>query len=115
MTEPKHGDAPLVVEETDPPDVDRDIVLIADDWRLDKAGKIDAKTMGSLFERAHAGRLGNNLTLNGLPLADLFLVRGNEWHENALKSRGYVLLRTVEARSEHEALETVLPRDRRGM
>ncbi|MGI9382012.1 MAG: multicopper oxidase family protein, partial [Methyloligellaceae bacterium] len=61
----------LVVEEDSPPDVDRDLLVIADDWRLDAAGKIDEKTLGSLFERAHAGRLGNELTLNGLALAEL--------------------------------------------
>lgn len=61
----------LIVEEDVPPDVDRDLLLIADDWRLNAAGEIDEKTLGSLFERAHAGRLGNELTLNGRPLAEL--------------------------------------------
>ncbi len=51
----------------------------------------------------------------GVGVLVVFLVRGNEWHENALKKRGYVLLRTVAARSEHEALGMVLPRHRRGM
>ena len=66
----------LIVEEDAPPDVDRDLLLIADDWRLDAAGKIDEASLGSLFERAHAGRLGNELTLNGVSLAELAVRSG---------------------------------------
>ena len=55
----------LIVEESDPPQVERDIALVVDDWRLNEAGAIDEASMGSLHDRAHAGRLGNVLTLNG--------------------------------------------------
>ena len=49
---------PLVVEETMPPDVDADIVVIVDDWRLDTdATFID--DFDGMFHFAHAGRLGN--------------------------------------------------------
>ncbi len=66
----------LLVDESDAPDVDRDLLLVADDWRLDKEGRIDEKTLGSLFERSHAGRLGNILTLNGLPEANIAVSSG---------------------------------------
>lgn len=55
----------LVVEEDAPPDFDRDFVLIADDWRLGEDGAFDAESLGNLHDWAHAGRLGNILTLNG--------------------------------------------------
>ncbi|MGE0613257.1 MAG: multicopper oxidase family protein [Hyphomicrobiales bacterium] len=58
----------LIVEEDEAPSVDRDIVLIGDDWRLDDASEIDEKSFNSLHDRAHAGRLGNVLTVNGKPL-----------------------------------------------
>lgn len=66
----------LIVEEPSPPDVDQDIVLVADDWRLDAEGRIDEASLGSLFERAHAGRLGNVLTLNSRPLAEIPVIAG---------------------------------------
>ena len=66
----------LLVDEEEPPDVDRDLLLVADDWRLDAEGRIDEKTLGSLFEKSHAGRLGNNLTLNGMPEASIPVTSG---------------------------------------
>ena len=55
----------LVVDEEKPPAVDQDIVLIIDDWRLDRDGKIDEQSLGSMRDVTHAGRLGNVLTVNG--------------------------------------------------
>ena len=55
----------LIVEETDPPEVDRDIALIFDDWRVGDDGEIDEESFGSMRDRSHAGRLGNVLTVNG--------------------------------------------------
>ena len=49
---------PLIVEETTPPAVDADIIVIVDDWRLD----IDAKFIDDfdlMFHFAHGGRIGN--------------------------------------------------------
>ena len=37
----------LIVEETDPPEVDRDIALIFDDWRVGDDGEIDEESFGS--------------------------------------------------------------------
>ncbi len=55
----------FIVEEAEPPGVDQDLVLMFDDWRIDRDGKIHERSFGSLHDIAHAGRLGNILTLNG--------------------------------------------------
>lgn len=57
----------LIVEEQDPVAVDRDLVMAFDDWRLDEARQIDVASLGMLHDWAHAGRLGNVLTVNGQP------------------------------------------------
>ena len=49
---------PLVVEERDPPDVDADIVVVIDDWRLEETGGF-VDDFDSVFHFSHAGRLGN--------------------------------------------------------
>ena len=52
----------LIVEERDPPQVDRDLALIVDDWSLNEDGSL------APFDGAApnpAGRLGNVLSLNG--------------------------------------------------
>lgn len=54
----------LVVDGDTSPDHDRDYVLAADDWRLADDGAFDAESLGNLHDWAHAGRLGNILTLN---------------------------------------------------
>ena len=53
----------LIVEEADAPDVDRDVIWVLDDWRLQKDGLI--APFGDLHDAAHAGRLGNVATVNG--------------------------------------------------
>ena len=54
----------LIVEEPDPPEVDRDAVLLIDDWRLDADASIH-ESFGNLHDWAHAGRIGNWITVNG--------------------------------------------------
>ena len=57
---------PLIVEEEDPVfDRDHDLMLIMDDWRLNDEGRLDTESFGALMDWAHAGRLGNWLTVNG--------------------------------------------------
>ncbi|PVE23216.1 copper oxidase [Microvirga sp. KLBC 81] len=51
----------LIVEESNPPQVDQDIALLVDDWALAQDGSL------TLAEPAPAGRLGSFLTLNGKP------------------------------------------------
>ena len=48
----------LIVEEATPPDVDHDITVILDDWRLERSGAL-AGDFGNMHDFAHAGRLGN--------------------------------------------------------
>ncbi|MEC7965780.1 MAG: multicopper oxidase domain-containing protein, partial [Pseudomonadota bacterium] len=56
----------LVVTEAEAPDVDRDEVLLLDDWRLNpEDGQIFAD-FDNMHDRSHAGRLGNISTCNGL-------------------------------------------------
>ena len=54
----------LVVEEREAPPVDRDEVLLLDDWRLARDAGIH-DSFGDLHDRAHAGRIGNWITVNG--------------------------------------------------
>lgn len=55
----------LIVEEADGPDVDREEVLILDDWRLDPETAQIAPDFTNAHDRSHAGRLGNFITTNG--------------------------------------------------
>ena len=54
----------LVVEERDAPEVDREEVLVIDDWRLAEDASLHA-SFGALHDWAHAGRIGNWVTVNG--------------------------------------------------
>lgn len=56
---------PLIVEEDTPYPVDRDQVLVIDDWRLTKDGLFDEASLGNRHDWSHAGRLGNWATVNG--------------------------------------------------
>ncbi len=49
---------PLIVGETNPPAVNRDITVILDDWRIRESGEI-YQDFGNLHDFSHAGRLGN--------------------------------------------------------
>ena len=51
-----HG--PLIVEEPDAPEIDQDITVVLDDWRLSDSGE-QSRDFSSLHDLAHAGRLGN--------------------------------------------------------
>ena len=48
---------PLIVEELNPPDVDHDITVIIDDWRIERTGEI-IENFGNRHDFSHAGRLG---------------------------------------------------------
>lgn len=58
---------PLIVEEAAPPEVDADLVLMLDDWRLARDGRI-AEDFGSIRDASHAGRIGNLVTVNAAPV-----------------------------------------------
>ena len=66
----------LVVEEADPIKVDRDLVWVLDDWRLDRDAAIRGD-FGSFMDATHAGRIGNTVTVNGR-VREEFEVRSGE-------------------------------------
>ena len=66
----------FVVEEHTPPKVDQDIVLVFDDWRLDRNNQIHLPSLGNIHDKSHAGRLGNVITLNGLDTQDISVKQG---------------------------------------
>lgn len=66
----------LVVEERDPPRVDRDLIWVLDDWRLQDDGAI-VDNFGRRNDIRNEGRLGNTVTVNGQRLVD-FAVRSGE-------------------------------------
>ena len=55
---------PIIVEENSPVDVDQDIHLAIDDWRINQSKQLDLESLGAMHEWAHGGRLGNFLTVN---------------------------------------------------
>ena len=66
----------LIVEEHTPPPVDRDVVWVLDDWRLNQDAQI-RDDFAEWFDVTHAGRIGNTVTVNGV-VADSFDVRAGE-------------------------------------
>lgn len=66
----------FVVEEESPPEVDRDVLWVLDDWRLGRDGAIE-ENFGHPMDVSHAGRLGNTATLNGR-VAEAFELRSGE-------------------------------------
>ena len=57
----------LIVEEDEPEfDADHDLVLVVDDWRLNREGVLDVDSIGNLRDWSHGGRLGNWLTVNSV-------------------------------------------------
>ena len=66
----------LIVEESVPIAVDRDLVWVLDDWRLLPDASI-SNDFGNMFDIAHNGRVGNTVSVNGrVPTA--FPVRAGE-------------------------------------
>jgi FtsP/CotA-like multicopper oxidase with cupredoxin domain len=66
----------LVVEEREPPRVDRDVVWLLSDWRLDGDARIVAD-FGNFRDASHDGRIGNTVTVNG-SIRESFEVRAGE-------------------------------------
>jgi FtsP/CotA-like multicopper oxidase with cupredoxin domain len=66
----------LIVEEREPPAVDRDVVWVLSDWELDRQGRIDEE-FTSPMAASHDGRVGNTVTVNGM-VRDTFAVRAGE-------------------------------------
>lgn len=56
---------PLIVQGEDDVEVDQELVLILDDWRLDDQAQLDESSFRSMHDWSHTGRLGNQFTVNG--------------------------------------------------
>lgn len=54
----------LIVEESSPPVVDRELLWVLGDWRLNRDAEI-VSNFGNMMDSSHAGRIGNTITLNG--------------------------------------------------
>jgi FtsP/CotA-like multicopper oxidase with cupredoxin domain len=54
----------LIVDEPAPPTVDRDVLLMLDDWRLAPDGALHEASFRSFHDAAHAGRMGDLITAN---------------------------------------------------
>ncbi len=57
---------PLIVDEPDPVDVDHDVIVIVDDWRVTEEAQIH-ESFGQMHDLSHAGRLGNYVHIEMLP------------------------------------------------
>jgi FtsP/CotA-like multicopper oxidase with cupredoxin domain len=66
----------LIVDEPNPPPVDRDVAWVLSDFRLDKDAQI-TPDFNSFFDLTHAGRLGN-VALNNGKLVQPFAVQAGE-------------------------------------
>lgn len=67
---------PLIIEEPNPPQVDRDVTWLLDDWRLTSDGTI-SDDFAAPMDLSHAGRVGNMVTING-KFPDTFTVQQGE-------------------------------------
>ena len=67
---------PLIVEEREPIQVDRDVTWVLDDWRLLPDAQI-SDDFGNFMDASHNGRVGNTVTVNGRIL-ETFAVRAGE-------------------------------------
>jgi len=67
---------PLIIEERDPIQVDRDVVWVLSDWRLLPDAQI-SDDFRNMHDMAHNGRVGNTVTINGR-VPDAFEVRSGE-------------------------------------
>ncbi len=66
---------PLIVEEHNPINVDRDITWVMDDWRLTENYEI-RDNFNNRHDMAHGGRVGNTITINGIKPSDFRVRRG---------------------------------------
>ncbi|MEQ8396166.1 multicopper oxidase family protein [Thalassobaculum sp.] len=67
---------PLIIEEAEPVEVDREVTWVLDDWRLLKDASI-SNDFGNMMDTGMAGRIGNTVTVNGR-VPETFVVRSGE-------------------------------------
>jgi FtsP/CotA-like multicopper oxidase with cupredoxin domain len=61
---------PLIVEERQPIQVDRDITWVLSDWRLKNDASV-TNDFGNMMDISHNGRVGNTVTINGQVLEEM--------------------------------------------
>ena len=61
---------PLIVEERQPIQVDRDITWVLSDWRLKNDASV-TNDFGNMMDISHNGRVGNTVTINGRVLEEM--------------------------------------------
>ena len=66
----------LIVDELESPQVDRDVLWVLDDWRLNQDAQI-APFSDNMRDASHNGRFGNVITVNG-NIGEEFFVRAGE-------------------------------------
>ncbi len=54
----------MIVEEASPYPVDKDLLFVVDDWRLNRERQIDTSSFGAMHDWSHGGRMGNIVTVN---------------------------------------------------
>jgi len=67
---------PIIVEESEPPAIDQEWVWMLDDWRLTREGQIQSNFYAA-HDVAHAGRIGNTVTINGEIPRSITVTQGN--------------------------------------
>ncbi|WP_297780355.1 multicopper oxidase family protein [uncultured Roseovarius sp.] len=67
---------PLIIEEREPLQVDREVTWVLDDWRLTPSAAI-SDDFGNAHDISHSGRIGNSVTINGR-VPDRFTVHKGE-------------------------------------
>jgi FtsP/CotA-like multicopper oxidase with cupredoxin domain len=67
---------PLIVEEQEPAQVDREVTWLLNDWRLLPDAQI-SDDFGNFMDASHNGRVGNTVTVNGR-IPESFAVRAGE-------------------------------------
>ena len=65
----------IIVEDEFPPPVDRELLWVLDDWRLDGKGQI-VDDFGNLHDASHQGRFGNTASINARVPEDLAVQSG---------------------------------------
>lgn len=68
----------LIVEGDGADAVDRDLVWLIGDYRLDEQGR-HREDFGALFDVSHGGRLGNTVTVNGRVPEPMSVTQGQRW------------------------------------
>ncbi len=66
---------PLIIEERQPIQVDRDVTWVIDDWRLTRDAQISGD-FGNRHDMSHNGRVGNTVTVNGRIFEEFPVKRG---------------------------------------